>query len=74
MNSLVDQGQSVFMPESVISMNIILSHELVKGYNRKGISSRCMLNIDTRKAYDSVEWLLLEKLLNCFEFPTLLAQ
>ncbi|WMV11100.1 hypothetical protein MTR67_004485 [Solanum verrucosum] len=35
--------------------NIILSTELVKGYERKGVSPRCMLKVDMRKAYDSVK-------------------
>ncbi|KAH0746543.1 hypothetical protein KY285_008200 [Solanum tuberosum] len=71
MNSLVDQSQSAFVPGRVISDNIILSHELVKGYSRKGISARCMLKIDKRKAYDSVEWHYLEQILNCLQFPTM---
>ncbi|KAH0712676.1 hypothetical protein KY289_008635 [Solanum tuberosum] len=71
MNSLVDQSQSAFVPGRVISDNITLSHELVKGYSRKGISARCMLKIDKRKAYDSVEWPYLEQILNCLQFPTM---
>ncbi|XP_070035531.1 uncharacterized protein [Nicotiana tomentosiformis] len=55
MDSLVDQSQSAFVPRRLITDNIILSHELGKGYGRKGITSRCMLKINMRKAYDSVE-------------------
>ncbi|KAH0724791.1 hypothetical protein KY284_000656 [Solanum tuberosum] len=43
--------------------NVILSHELVKGYGRQGISRRCMVKVDMRKAYDSLEWTFLEKIL-----------
>ncbi|XP_060177768.1 uncharacterized protein LOC132607701 [Lycium barbarum] len=54
----------------VISDNIILSHELVKGYGRKGISARCMLKVDMQKAYDSVEWVFVEQVLVHLNFPS----
>lgn len=40
-----------------------------KGYNRKGISPRCMIKIDIQKAYDSVEWVFLKYLLLELMFP-----
>lgn len=52
METLVYQSQVAFIPERVITDSIILSHEFVKGYGRKGISPRCMLKIDMQKAYD----------------------
>ncbi|XP_019237290.1 PREDICTED: uncharacterized protein LOC109217490 [Nicotiana attenuata] len=53
-----------------IADNIILAHELVKSYNRKQISPRCMLKVDMMKAYDSVEWVYLDQLLEYLCFPT----
>lgn len=53
----------------VILENILLSHELVKGYNRKHISPRCMIKIDIQKAYDSVEWPFLRYFLLELGFP-----
>ncbi|WMV08965.1 hypothetical protein MTR67_002350 [Solanum verrucosum] len=44
----------------LLSDNIVLGHELVKGYSMRGISPRCMLKIDLQKAYDSVERVYLE--------------
>ncbi|XP_075085042.1 uncharacterized protein LOC107815716 [Nicotiana tabacum] len=61
MPELVNNSQSVFVLGTVITDNIILGHELVKGYGRKGISPRCMLKIDMQKAYDSVEWVFIEQ-------------
>ncbi|XP_019252821.1 PREDICTED: uncharacterized protein LOC109231629 [Nicotiana attenuata] len=69
MDGLVDKSQSAFVPGRLISDNIILSHELVKGYGRKGISPRCMLKIDMKKAYDSVEWGYLEQVLTHLQLP-----
>ncbi|XP_059301911.1 uncharacterized protein LOC132053828 [Lycium ferocissimum] len=69
MDDLVDKNQASFIPGRVITDNIILSHELVRGYASKGISARVMLKIDMRKAYDSVEWAYLEQILVCLKFP-----
>ncbi|XP_060180113.1 uncharacterized protein LOC132609918 [Lycium barbarum] len=69
MEKLVENNQTAFVPGRLISDNIILSHELVKGYNRKFFSPRCMLKIDMQKAYDSVEWPFLEQILISMNFP-----
>ena len=53
----------------MISDNIILATELAKGYNRAHLSPRCMLKVDLRKAYDSVEWPFLHMMLNELGFP-----
>lgn len=60
MDELIDNSQSTFVPVRVIRDNIILSHELVKGYDRKGISPRRMLKVAMQKTYDSLEWPFIE--------------
>lgn len=68
-NSLIDNGQAAFVPRRIIIDNVLLNHELVKGYDRNGISPRCMLKIDMQKVYDSVEWSFLEQMLVPLDFP-----
>ncbi|XP_056688244.1 uncharacterized protein [Spinacia oleracea] len=46
-----------------------LSHELVKGYNRKHNTPRCMIKNDLQKAYDSIEWPFVKYLLLFLGFP-----
>ncbi|CAH9071106.1 unnamed protein product [Cuscuta epithymum] len=50
--------------------NIFLAQELVRGYNRKRISPRCMIMVDLRKAYDTISWDFLEKVLLGLGLPT----
>lgn len=69
MDSLIDSTQAAFVPGRVITNNIILSHELVKGYERKGVSIRCMMKLDMPKAYDSIEWGYMEQILQALAFP-----
>jgi hypothetical protein len=52
---VVDESQSAFVPGKIIHDNIIIAHELLRGYNRKHISPRCAIQMDLQKAYDTVE-------------------
>lgn len=38
----------------LIVKNVLLTHELVKNYHRKKISTCCMINADSVKEFDSV--------------------
>lgn len=69
MDALVDKSQNTFVPGRLLVDNIIMSHELIKGYGRKGISSRCMLKVDMQKAYDSLEWPFLKQIMSALGFP-----
>ena len=43
-------------------------------YGRKSSPPGCMLKVDIKKAYDSVEWSFLEEMLNALNFPTKFVQ
>ena len=70
-NTVIDPGQAGFIPGRFITDNILLSHDLVKGYTKKGISPRWMLKIYMQKAYDSIEWPFLEQILISLNFPSI---
>lgn len=55
MDYLVDCSQNAFVPERVIHDNVVLSHEIIKGYGIKGVSPRIMIKMDMQKAYGSLE-------------------
>nr|XP_009762494.1 PREDICTED: uncharacterized protein LOC104214512 [Nicotiana sylvestris] len=54
---LIEESQSAFIEGRGIADNILFTHELFKGYNRKGISPRCVIKVDLRKAYDTLDLL-----------------
>ncbi|GJT89551.1 RNA-directed DNA polymerase, eukaryota, reverse transcriptase zinc-binding domain protein [Tanacetum coccineum] len=51
-----------------IQDNILLTQELLKGYDRKGGPSIVAFKIDIQKAYDTVNWSFLETILTHFGF------
>ncbi|KAL2246328.1 UNVERIFIED_CONTAM: Retrovirus-related Pol polyprotein from type-2 retrotransposable element R2DM, partial [Sesamum indicum] len=68
---LIDHCQSAFIGGRNITDNIFLAQEMVRQYSRKRISPRCTINIDLRKAYDSVSWTFLSRVLHGYGFPPL---
>ncbi|KAL9292824.1 putative RNA-directed DNA polymerase [Arabidopsis thaliana] len=56
LNEVISPAQSAFLPGRLLSENVLLATEIVHGYNTKNISSRGMLKVDLRKAFDSVRW------------------
>lgn len=67
-HTIICDSQAGFIPGRKISDNILLAHELVEAYTRKNMSPRSMLKIDMHKAYDSVEWIFLEQVMNGLGF------
>ncbi|CAL1358963.1 unnamed protein product [Linum trigynum] len=49
--------------------NILLAQELVSGYNRRHLSSRCAIKVDIMKAFDSVNWRYLFIMMKTMGFP-----
>lgn len=49
MTTLIDNTKAAFVFGRTITDNILLSHELVKGYGRKNMPPRCFLMIDMQK-------------------------
>ncbi|KAL0415627.1 UNVERIFIED_CONTAM: hypothetical protein Slati_3394600 [Sesamum latifolium] len=44
---------------------------MVRQYTRKRISPRCNINVDLRKAFDSVSWTFFSQVLHGYDFPQL---
>lgn len=49
--------------------NIVVIQDLVRQYGRKNVSHRCLMKIVLQTAYDTVDWLFLEEMLQHLGFP-----
>ena len=63
-------NQSAFVKDRLLIQNVLLATELVKDYHKDSISGRCALKIEISKAFDSVQWSFLTKVLSAMNFPT----
>lgn len=54
MASLISKNQFSFVENRNVSDNVLLAQELVKRYGRESLSTGCVMKIDLRKAFDSV--------------------
>ncbi|KAJ9536466.1 hypothetical protein OSB04_un000347 [Centaurea solstitialis] len=72
LDALVSRSQSAFIPGRRIGDNILMAHELVRGYHLETGPPRCAFKIDLRKAYDMVNWDYLIGMLKGFGFHPML--
>lgn len=69
MTYIINKSQAAFVAGQDIHNHIHLAYELIKGYDRKSGSPRCMFQIDLQKAYDMVHWDALETIMKEMGFP-----
>ncbi|XP_074314480.1 uncharacterized protein LOC141649696 [Silene latifolia] len=68
LRSIVSVTQSAFIKGRDIVYNILICHDLVRLYNRKACSPRCIMKVDLKKAYDSIEWQFIKQMLRALGF------
>ncbi|KAH0642431.1 hypothetical protein KY290_034024 [Solanum tuberosum] len=67
--TIISDNQSAFVTGRTIVQNILICQDLMRLYNRKNATKSCLLKIDLRNAYDSVEWDFVEEMLYGLQFP-----
>ncbi|GJV17869.1 hypothetical protein Tco_1363192 [Tanacetum coccineum] len=65
---LISPNQSVFIPSRSITDNILLTQELMHNYHLDRGTPRCAFKVDIQKAYDTVDWEFLRRILHGFGF------
>ncbi|GJV54786.1 RNA-directed DNA polymerase, eukaryota, reverse transcriptase zinc-binding domain protein [Tanacetum coccineum] len=70
LDSIMHKNQSAFIPDRQITNNILLTQELLKGYDCKKGPKRCSMKIDIQKSYDTVDWRFLKDTLRLFGFQS----
>lgn len=66
---IISPNQAGFIEGRQIVHNVNIIQDLVGIYNRKATPPSCLLKIDIRKAYDSVQWDFLEEMMLALKFP-----
>ncbi|XP_074291961.1 uncharacterized protein LOC141618783 [Silene latifolia] len=70
LDSIVGPEQAAFVADRDIFDNTMLAHELVSKYGRAYLTPRCLLKVDIRKAFDSVNWTFLKDCMLYLYFPS----
>nr|GEX16298.1 hypothetical protein [Tanacetum cinerariifolium] len=68
LKDLVSSNQSAFIPGRCIADNVFLTQELMHNYHLDRGVPRCAFKVDIQKAYDTVDWEFLRKVLIGFGF------
>lgn len=67
--SIIRANQGAFVKDRSIMENLLICQDIARNYHKDGGSPRCMVKLDNRKAYDSLEWKFLEQVLVGLNFP-----
>lgn len=61
LHSVISENQSAFIPDRVITDNVLIAHELMHSLHTKNLKNKFMaLKLDIAKAFDKVEWQFLD--------------
>jgi hypothetical protein len=69
LQGIINPAQNAFLGGRSMIDNINLTQELLRHYGRKRTSPRCLIKVDFKKAFDSVQWPFLRALLHLLGFP-----
>ena len=69
MGSIISPMQGAFIEGKSFLHNILLCQDIVKQYGQKNCSPSCLLKIDLRKTYHTLDWDFLHEMLTALNFP-----
>ena len=65
----IEPSQSAFIKGRLLLENILLGSELVNGYHKNALSSRCSIKFNISKAFDTVKWSFIVNILKGMALP-----
>lgn len=74
LGSIISSNQGAFVEGRLIISNILICQDLVRNYHKEGGSKKCLIKIDLRMAYDSIEWSFIEQVMFGLGFPACFIQ
>lgn len=69
LQSCISRNQAAFLKGRNLGENVLLASELIRKYNSASFPRSCMLKVDIRKAFDTISWDFVLKLLDTQNFP-----
>lgn len=70
LQGIISPAQNAFLEGRNMTDDINLLQELLRQYERKRASPGCIIKIDFRKAFDSIQWPFIRNLLLLLGFPS----
>ncbi|XP_074278479.1 uncharacterized protein LOC141602068 [Silene latifolia] len=65
---LISKTQGAFVKGRSILENILICQDLIRQYSREKVSPRCLFKLDLQTAYDSIEWIFVDQMLEALHF------
>ncbi|XP_010527341.1 PREDICTED: uncharacterized protein LOC104804698 [Tarenaya hassleriana] len=69
LQELISPNQTAFLKGRLMMENVLLATELIRDYNHKGSPPSAMIKIDIRKAFDTLSWDFLMRILQAINLP-----
>lgn len=69
LHRIVSDNQSAFIPERLITDNVLVAHELMHSLHTKNLRNKFMaLKLDIAKAFDKIEWQFIDRVMEQMGF------
>ncbi|XP_010523177.1 PREDICTED: uncharacterized protein LOC104801567 [Tarenaya hassleriana] len=70
LQEIIAPNQTAILKGRLMMENILLATELIREYNRKNTPASAMVKIDIKKAFDTLSWEFLMRILRAMNLPT----
>ncbi|XP_013639673.1 PREDICTED: uncharacterized protein LOC106344925 [Brassica oleracea var. oleracea] len=71
LQSSISRNQAAFLKGQSLGENGLLASDLIRNYRSSSCPRRCMLKVDIKKAFDTISWDFIIKLLDAQDLPPL---